>query len=1565
MVSISIVSPSLNQASFVQRTLDSIAAQTFTDYEHIVFDGGSTDGTLDILARTAAGSKAMSLHVGEDSGQANAINLGLRAAQGDILTWLNTDDVYVDSCVLSEIARLFEENLDRDVVYGRGRFIAPDGTVLRDAYINHEAPALLYRFINSVGILQPALFFRRDVLQKCGLLDEQMSCAFDYEYWARLVSSGVKFYFHDRFLVHAIWHDQMKTSAKRGQSFEESIEVCKRYYGFSPLEWVERHSGYLVAGSDYVISDKGKNDPQIREEVRQHAVAAFQTQNDTPTARSAILRWAHANEATRSLREMQRSTGLSWDHVITTTFDEAYFAQGLTLIASLHRTAQERFPIIVYDLGLSQSQRGLLAALRDVFVVDYPRDLAPEYSEFFEAKSYVYKILAINHAAHFVERGHTVLWIDAGVAVTAGLESILKHIARDGVFFVDHDDRPMWPMHNMTFTSDACIEAMNATNDDLIGLHLCSCLMGYKVGGPFQSLFSQALVYVADPRAALGDKHPPPPVRVERARGGAANSKRQRALEDPVFRSRLDRASMRDLFGYLGHRQDQTILSILAARYKAPLSSARKYCTANDESSRASKMNWDSGGFASNIRPSLEAGEAFERSVSIHHRGIYMDLEHLDFGVTVAGPAIVLGNGPSLKGFDFNRLKPFDVFGMNAAYRYWDEIGWYPRFYSCLDLVVGISHAEQIARLIRNAPEYGIQRFLLRRKLIDHIGAIQNAERIIDFDLLRSGTRQFSRLPITTGSHTLIWAASLGFREICLLGVDCNYVEIVTGAERREGMVLEITRASENPNYFFAGYQQVGDKYNIPNSTSPDLHLDSWRAAAISVQESGARVLNANLKSRVDAFDFARFEDFESRGRIQVIPRSKVVGADAFYVPPGFASVSFERSEAAQINECKILLHLMGKAASRGVMLDVGAHRGGSLEEFAKAGWTIYAFEPDPQNREGLEERFGGKRNIVISEEAVSDRTAQNVPFFASHESTGISGLSAFRSSHREVARVRTVTLSEVVARHGLSEVDLLKIDAEGSEMAVLCGLDFSRLKPSMIVAEFEDLKTDCSSHDIAHLLIDKGYTIYVSEWHPIERYGVKHSWRRVQKYPCAIPKDSWGNLIAFLDDPLPGDLIEAVGAAADRPVQFVGYAAMTDTSTISPAATASKAAPHGELPNSKSRTFRKRQQTHRQMSRLAQRPLAVGCVVVALALLVAAVATRALPASWLGALAPNVLFYLIAVNLLFSAIVGCTVYAYSRSRFKALRKTTRWRVDDIMDQLNRRAETQERLAKRQEQLAKTQEQLAERITTLDGRVSEQSLAFSRLNASNASRARSHVRRLDDSALAYLAEHWAPLFRLQFRPSALAYLAHQICLAEDRCEGRLATTIETAMLRLLALRSLEGPEADLLEIGTLFGLGAGLLHRFRGDRITRLRLTLVDPLNGYYGPGELDPITGVMVCVDTLMRNMHALDVPKEDIVLLKGLSTDMEIIAAAKRRSYHLALIDGDHSGEGVRRDFEIYGPLIRPGGLVLFDDYDTTDWPEIKPAVDDLMRSAAGWEWLGADWRTGIARRVAAGPG
>lgn len=237
---------------------------------------------------------------------------------------------------------------------------------------------------------------------------------------------------------------------------------------------------------------------------------------------------------------------------------------------------------------------------------------------------------------------------------------------------------------------------------------------------------------------------------------------------------------------------------------------------------------------------------------------------------------------------------------------------------------------------------------------------------------------------------------------------------------------------------------------------------------------------------------------------------------------PGIA-----RQHRARLEECALVFDLLDAGNNPGLMIDVGAHFGGSLAAFSRVGWKVLAFEPDAANRAKLEERMAASpqsyADVTISTQAVSDAVRDDVAFFASPVSTGISGLSAFHESHSETARVSTTTLNHVVAEHALEVIDFLKIDVEGHEMSVLSGLDFDRLRPRAIIAEFENSKTIPNGYttaDLANFLAECGYTVLVSEWYPIERYGVQHQWRRLARWPVDVPDDAWGNLVALLDRP-------------------------------------------------------------------------------------------------------------------------------------------------------------------------------------------------------------------------------------------------------------------------------------------------------------------------------------------------------------------------------------------------------------------------------------------------------------
>lgn len=279
----------------------------------------------------------------------------------------------------------------------------------------------------------------------------------------------------------------------------------------------------------------------------------------------------------------------------------------------------------------------------------------------------------------------------------------------------------------------------------------------------------------------------------------------------------------------------------------------------------------------------------------------------------------------------------------------------------------------------------------------------------------------------------------------------------------------------------------------------------------------------------------------------------------------------------------------------------------------------------------------------------------------------------------------------------------------------------------------------------------------------------------------------------------------------------------------------------------------------------------------------------------------------------------------------------------DRVGALQERIETQE---------ATTSRRLSELAASVDGRV-----VFS--NYSNASRVRLHERRLTDHDLERFRDHWLRVLGLSMTDRQLLYLAHKICLEEDRCEGRLATTIQAAMLRVLAMLSVRSEQMEMLEIGTLAGVSAGNLH-CAGRRVgSNVRLTLIDPLTGYYGQSALDGQTGVAITRATLESNLAALAIEPENYRIIQRLSTDPAAVSETSDRKYDLVVIDGDHSLAGVSNDFELYRNHVRPGGLLIFDDYDTTDWPAIKPFVDDEVRPLDEWLWIGGEWRTAILQR------
>jgi len=220
---VSIVTPSFNQGQFLEETILSVLNQDYPNTEYIIIDAGSTDGTLVILKKYHH-----LIWISEpDHGQTEAINKGFRLTTGDIITYLNSDDLLLPGAV-SAVVNAFSKYPKADFIYGDFKVIDSKGNhILSRNTISYDRNVLIY---GRALIAQPASFFRRSLVTKIGYLDETYDFCMDLEFWIRAALNGAKFHHIDFPLAAQRLHPQSKTMSMRWKLDDQHRKILNTYH---------------------------------------------------------------------------------------------------------------------------------------------------------------------------------------------------------------------------------------------------------------------------------------------------------------------------------------------------------------------------------------------------------------------------------------------------------------------------------------------------------------------------------------------------------------------------------------------------------------------------------------------------------------------------------------------------------------------------------------------------------------------------------------------------------------------------------------------------------------------------------------------------------------------------------------------------------------------------------------------------------------------------------------------------------------------------------------------------------------------------------------------------------------------------------------------------------------------------------------------------------------------------------------------------------------------------------------------------------------------------------------
>lgn len=233
----SVIIPSYQQGHFIEETIKSVLHQkdiSSDDIECLVCDGGSTDQTVEILKKYESHIQWISQ---PDGGQADAVNKGIQRTQGDVIAWINSDDIYYPDA-FSTVKSVFQTHPDFDVVYGNAHWIDEAGNFLA-AY-----PVVSWNYKKlkqECYISQPATFFRRRIVENLGALNTELNYCMDYELWLRYGEHS-SFYYVNTLLAGARMYASNKSLGQKLAAYREANDMLLKKIKYVPVTWITSYA---------------------------------------------------------------------------------------------------------------------------------------------------------------------------------------------------------------------------------------------------------------------------------------------------------------------------------------------------------------------------------------------------------------------------------------------------------------------------------------------------------------------------------------------------------------------------------------------------------------------------------------------------------------------------------------------------------------------------------------------------------------------------------------------------------------------------------------------------------------------------------------------------------------------------------------------------------------------------------------------------------------------------------------------------------------------------------------------------------------------------------------------------------------------------------------------------------------------------------------------------------------------------------------------------------------------------------------------------------------------------